>query len=88
MSIPADQLFPGFKTPPNAGAPPQTTPKPEVVLQDYFEPEYEDAFERCDMCGGDGVIEYLEGGPSVWQEDCPSLKNHLLTCSECRGRGA
>ena len=41
----------------------------------------------CPTCGGDGTIEYMEGGPEVWGEDCPSEMNHLVTCPNCRGSG-
>lgn len=46
-----------------------------------------DDSEECDRCGGDGHIEYAEGGPSVWGEDCPSEVNHLVECPECGGYG-
>lgn len=88
MSISKEDLFPGFKTPPNVGAPP-IMPHHALNLdeeqQDRYDEDHE--FERCEMCGGDGVIEYMEH-PEVWHEDCPSFQNHLLTCPECRGRGA
>jgi hypothetical protein len=83
MSIPADQLFPGFKTPPNE-------PKREVDMshhdrreRDYDYDDFGDG-ETCDCCGGEGVIEYADH-PEVWGEDCPSYKNHLLPCPECSG---
>ena len=57
----------------------------------YGYPEYDarDDFEddRCDRCGGEGVIEYAEGGPEVWGEDCPSEVNHMVTCPDCGGNG-
>lgn len=53
-------------------------------FDDYPE-EYWDDVERCEMCGGDGVIEYFDH-PEVWGEDCPSYQNHLLPCPECRRR--
>lgn len=53
-------------------------------FDDYPE-DYWDDEETCDMCGGDGVIEYLDH-PEVWGEDCPSYQNHLLPCPECRRR--
>ena len=43
--------------------------------------------ERCYRCGGEGLIEYAEGGPEVWGEDCPSEVNHLVTCPDCGGNG-
>ena len=49
---------------------------------DYYPEEYWDDEETCDMCGGDGMIEYLDH-PEVWGEDCPSDQNHLLPCPEC-----
>lgn len=53
-------------------------------FDDYPE-EYWDDEDVCEMCGGDGVIEYLDH-PEVWGEDCPSYQNHLLPCPECRRR--
>jgi alpha-D-ribose 1-methylphosphonate 5-phosphate C-P lyase len=53
-------------------------------FDDYPE-EYWDNEDVCEMCGGDGVIEYLDH-PEVWGEDCPSYQNHLLPCPECRRR--
>lgn len=41
----------------------------------------------CGRCGGDGVIEYNDGDPSDWVEDCPSEINHLIECRECNGTG-
>lgn len=41
----------------------------------------------CDRCGGEGHIEYDEGGPDVWGEDCPSEVNHLVACPDCDGSG-
>lgn len=41
----------------------------------------------CPECGGDGMVEYLEAGPTVWGEDCPSEENHLVTCPNCKGSG-
>lgn len=41
----------------------------------------------CPRCGGEGFISYLEAGPDVWGEDCPSEKDHLVTCPDCRGTG-
>jgi len=41
---------------------------------------------RCPWCGGDGVAEYDEC-PEAWDEDCPSEKNHLITCPQCKGSG-
>lgn len=54
---------------------------------DYYPAEYwdEENEETCDMCGGEGVIEYADY-PEVWGEDCPSYQNHLLPCPECRRR--
>jgi hypothetical protein len=43
--------------------------------------------EMCERCGGDGSIEYMDGGPSVWGEDCPSEVNHLVECPDCGGTG-
>ena len=51
-----------------------------------YGPEYDDE-PGCPTCGGDGMIEYMEGGPEVWGEDCPSEMNHLVTCPNCRGSG-
>lgn len=51
---------------------------------DYWDGEEEPS---CPTCGGDGMIEYMEGGPEVWGEDCPSEMNHLVTCPNCRGSG-
>lgn len=41
---------------------------------------------RCSTCGGEGIAEYSEC-PEAWDEDCPSLKNHLITCPNCGGTG-
>jgi len=41
----------------------------------------------CLRCAGEGFIEYLEAGPDVWGEDCPSEENHLVTCPDCGGTG-
>lgn len=43
--------------------------------------------EDCWRCGGDGVIDYMDAGPDVWGEDCPSEVNHLVTCPDCGGTG-
>ena len=40
----------------------------------------------CERCDGSGSIEYAEN-PDVWGEDCPSEKDHLVTCPDCQGRG-
>lgn len=37
---------------------------------------------ECDLCGGDGVREYLDA-PDEWGEDCPSEQNHLIACRGC-----
>ena len=58
---------------------------------DDFIPELHDGYfeeePRCPDCGGDGLVEYNDAGPSVWGEDCPSEENHLVTCPNCRGSG-
>jgi len=41
----------------------------------------------CPSCGGEGMMEYIEAGPSAWGEDCPSEENHMVTCPNCRGSG-
>ena len=41
----------------------------------------------CPDCGGEGMVEYNDAGPSVWGEDCPSEMNHLVTCPNCKGSG-
>lgn len=41
----------------------------------------------CGRCGGEGFIEYADGDPSDWGEDCPSEENHLIPCRECNGTG-
>ena len=53
------------------------------------EPDSEDEldFHICSRCGGDGVIEYNDGDPSDWGEDCPSEINHLIVCRACNGTG-
>ena len=51
---------------------------------DYWDGENEPI---CPSCGGEGMVEYLDAGPSVWGEDCPSEENHLVTCPNCRGSG-
>jgi hypothetical protein len=38
------------------------------------------------MCGGDGVVELADCGPSEWGEDCFCEENRLVTCPECRER--
>jgi hypothetical protein len=53
-------------------------------MDDYFDGESEPS---CCTCGGEGFIEYNDGGPEVWGEDCPSEENHLVTCPNCRGTG-
>lgn len=59
----------------------------ELYGEDDFNDDYEpvDDDDRCYRCGGDGVIEYAEGGPEVWGEDCPSEVNHLVPCPDCSG---
>lgn len=44
--------------------------------------------DTCERCGGDGSIEYMDAGPSVWGEDCPSEVNHLVECPDCGGTGS
>ena len=41
----------------------------------------------CPSCGGEGMVEYLDAGPSAWGEDCPSEENHMVKCPNCRGSG-
>lgn len=55
----------------------------------YADGDYDDdePSEDCERCGGDGHIEYNDAGPDVWGEDCPSEKNHLVTCPDCNGTG-
>jgi hypothetical protein len=55
-------------------------------MNPYEENDFEE-IECCGTCGGEGMIEYMEGGPEVWGEDCPSEENHLVTCPNCRGSG-
>lgn len=52
------------------------------MSENFFEDDDDDC---CDMCGGDGVVEYLDH-PELWGEDCPSYQNHLLPCPECARR--
>lgn len=42
--------------------------------------------DACEYCGGAGYVEYLDH-PDLWDEDCPNLKNHLVTCPDCEGKG-
>ena len=65
--------------------PPGSAPCSGSADRDDYPEEYWDDEETCEMCGGDGVIEYLDH-PEVWGEDCPSYQNHLLPCPECRRR--
>jgi Zn finger protein HypA/HybF involved in hydrogenase expression len=69
----------------------------ETAIQDggnYFCPDCERKYwdddgpseQGCDTCGGEGFVEYLEH-PELWDEDCPSLKNHLVICPTCGGNG-
>lgn len=64
-----------------------------------MEPDYEDfsgeckycesdtlRFRRCDTCGGQGFRNYLDA-PEEWGEDCPGLRDHLITCTTCNGDG-
>lgn len=90
VSIPTDQLFPGFKTPPNDPSrevkrAPDPMEEEPVIDDDFDDPDFDDE-DTCECCGGDGVIEYAEH-PEVWGEDNPSYQNHLLPCPECSGRG-
>lgn len=55
-------------------------------MQDDFD-GYDPNDNCCDRCGGDGLISYIDGGPSVWGEDCPSEPDLLVTCPDCRGTG-
>lgn len=66
-----------------------STPHPqpsEPLLPTWAEDDAEDTC-RCERCGGDGFIEYLDGDGGDWGEDCPSEENHLIVCRECRGTG-
>lgn len=88
----------GGRCAPTAGS----TARECVECHDLLKPEYpyaicdrcaqqhmvenDDDCDVCDRCGGDGLIEYLDAGPSEWGEDCPSEMNHLIPCPECRGR--
>jgi len=62
-----------------------------MPIEEYWDEEWQEPWEdlpdRCERCGGDGMIEYLAAGPSVWGEDCPSEPNHLVICPECGGQG-
>src|SRR5688572_5387398 len=49
--------------------------------------DFDEDDDRCDRCCGEGFIEYIDGGPEVWGEDCPSEENHLVSCPRCRGTG-
>jgi hypothetical protein len=66
------------------GSQPSSPAPCSADFNDYPD-EYWDDEDTCEMCGGDGVIEYLDH-PEVWGEDCPSYQNHLLPCPECRRR--
>lgn len=65
----------------------------EGYPDDDYGPDYDDSDHwdgidnTCERCGGDGTIEYLDAGPSVWGEDCPSEVNHLVECPNCEGTG-
>jgi hypothetical protein len=48
--------------------------------------DYEDE-PSCPSCGGEGMMEYDDAGPSAWGEDCPSEENHMVVCPNCRGSG-
>lgn len=56
----------------------------EMENDQYDDQEGEPA---CPSCGGDGMMEYIDAGPSAWGEDCPSEENHLVICPNCRGSG-
>ena len=51
---------------------------------DFWDGETE---PTCPSCGGEGMVEYLDAGPSAWGEDCPSEENHMVRCPNCRGSG-
>ena len=40
----------------------------------------------CNDCGGEGIAEY-DNHPEAWGEDCPSARNHWITCPNCGGSG-
>jgi hypothetical protein len=61
-----------------------SNPGNDKNMDDNFDGESEPS---CCTCGGEGFIEYNDGGPEVWGEDCPSEENHLVTCPNCRGSG-
>lgn len=54
---------------------------------DDYGPCEDDPHDQCDRCGGEGMIEYAQAGPSVWGEDCPAEVNHMVECRECAGTG-
>lgn len=58
------------------------TPEEEQAMLEA-DPDY----GVCDRCGGEGFIEYNDGDPGDWGEDCPSEVNHLITCRACQGTG-
>ncbi len=53
------------------------------AASEFDESDFDDC---CSMCGGDGVVELADCGPSEWGEDCFCEENRLVTCPECRER--
>lgn len=58
----------------------------EAAAAEPDEPDYDSEHDACPTCGGEGFIEYIDA-PEAWGEDCPSLKNHLVECTNCGGSG-
>lgn len=60
---------------------------PEEEAERIFGPQDEegDYEPPCDRCGGDGVVELIDE-PDLWDEDCFTGANDLITCPDCAHR--
>lgn len=73
------ELFPGFKTPPNEGAPPKAlhvTPLPDY-REDFGDDSYDER-DWCDRCSNMGIIDCLCGG-----DICCCSHNGEIDCPNC-----
>lgn len=86
MSIPSDQLFPGFKVAPNdPSREVKRTPLTITPLPDYDEGSDDDEFEHdqwgeplCEFCEGWGYTDCFCGG-----DLCVCLEGPEIPCPRC-----
>lgn len=48
--------------------------------------DFEEEYESCPKCGGDGYVDLSEC-PELWGEDCFCEPDRQVLCPECLGKG-